>query len=219
MENETGKASFLGVTLVAIVAVVALALAVFAIARGVMNNGTTQYVKQMEKANTAGLSDYDGTTVSGVKVRSALEDYEGTDYALLVNTAAIQRIANPKAEAAAVEGKDFVKNWKKNLVTKENYGDDKNKDLQTTSFAHRAYVIYNAQLNGGDDKFTDSQEGFIRFSGTFKSVDGMIVYNVNKVNWKTSGCSEYISNTSSYNCKLIKDASDTIIGILFTEVY
>lgn len=217
MENETGKASFLGVGLTMIVAVIVLGLAVFAVARGIMNSAQTSFVQTMEGASNAGLTDFDGTTVSGVKVRSALEDYEGQNYMILVNTAALQKKSTTDGNAAAATSFKPAADIKSSLVTRETYGTN-NANLQITAFGGRQYVVYNALA--ADGSFAANEEGFINYSGVFKTDDdGMIQYNVQKINWKTSGCTEYISNSSNFTCKLIKDDSGTIVGILFTEVY
>ena len=217
MENETGKASFLGVGLTMIVAVIVLGLAVFAVARGIMNTAQSSFVQTMDGAANAGLSDFDGTTVSGVMVRSALEDYEGQNYMLLVNTAALQKKSTTDGKAVASDTFLEATAIKKSLVVREEYGTD-NANLQLTAFGKRQYIVYNAQA--ADGNFSANTEGFIEYSGVFKTnADGMVQFNVQKINWKTSGCTEYISNSSNFTCKLIKDSSGTIVGILFTEVY
>lgn len=223
MENETGKASFLGVGLTMIVAVIVLGLAVFAVARGIMNTAQSSFVQTMDGAANAGLSDFDGTTVSGVKVRSALEDYEGQNYMILINTAAVQKKSTPDGNAVTSTTFKSATEIKKSLVTRETYGTD-NTNLQLTAFGGRQYVVYNALADdtdtSGSTKFVANDEGYIEYTGVFKTdSDGMVQFNVQKINWKTSGCSEYISNSSNFTCKLIKDSSGTIVGILFTEVY
>lgn len=225
MDNETSKASFLGVGLTMIVAVIVLGLAVFAVARGIMNSAQTSFVQTMDGAANAGLSDYDGTTVSGVKVRSALEDYEGQNYMFLINTAALQKKSLGAVEVAP--SSDSLKDPRKELVVREPYGSN-NENLQMVQFSGRIYAIYNALVGTKTDstgketpdgKFEDSKEGYINFEGTFKTVDGLVQFNTQKINWKTSGCTEYISTSANFVCKLIKDPSGTIVGILFTEVY
>lgn len=218
MENETGKASFLGVSLVMIVAVIIIGLAVFAVARGIMNNAQTNFVKTMDGAANSGLSDFDGTTISGVKVRGALEEYEGQRYTILINTAAVQKKAEAKGKAQVGDISRFNKS---SLVVREPYGTG-NADLNCVAYpntsAGRIYVMYNAQVELLST-FTEAKEGHIAFEGTFQTVDGLVQYNTQKINWKTSGCSEYISAAANYVCKLIKDPSGTIVGIMFTEVY
>lgn len=225
MDQETSKASFLGVGLTMIVAVIILGLAVFAVARGIMNSAQTSFVKTMDGASNSGLTDFDGTTISGVKVRSALEDYEGQPYMILINTAALQKKYTTDGKAVkATSGKD-ASTVKADLKVRENYGDTNNSELQLVAFSGRMYAIYNAQLdldttsNPAGNQFTDSKDGYIAFEGMFKTVDGLVQYNVQKINWKTSGCTEYLSSSANFVAKLIKDPSGTAVGFLFTEVY
>ena len=230
MTTSTENSSYVGVAVVMVVAVVVVILTIFGVSRGVMNNAQTSFVRTMDGTSTAGLSDFDGTTISAVKVRSAIEDYEGQPYFILVNTAALQKKYNPNGEAKTTtsgKGADAVRTA---LKTREKYADDSNSGLQLVAFSGRMYAIYNAQVQLKDDNgalltgsaapsFTDSKEGYISFDGAFETVDGLIQFNTQKINWKTSGCTEYLSNSSNFVSKLIKDASGTTVGIMFTEVY
>ncbi len=229
MEQETSKSSFLGVGLTMTVAVIVLGLAVFAVSRGIMNNAQTSFVRTMDGASTAGLGDFDGATISGVKVRSALEDYEGQPYFILVNTAAVQKKYHPDGKAAISttgNSEDTLRtfNTPGGFSVREPYASGLPQLIVPgdggTSNMGRMYVIYNAQLDTSTtNTFKDSKEGYISWEGLVKTEDGIIQFNTQKINWKTSGCTEYISPSASFVSKLIKDPSGTIVGMMFTEVY
>ena len=226
MENETSKASFLGVGLVMLVAVVVIGLAVFAIARGILNSSQTKFVNTMDGAENAGLKDYDGTTVSGVKLRGALEEYEGESMMMLVHTKNVQKI---------LEGSGSTINPanKANLKVKEHYKNTNNDGLQILAISSRAYCVYNAQawtktattLGAAadapkDPTFTPLDAGYIEYNGEFATdADGYPIFNPLKTNWKQSGCSEFISNSAKFACKLVKDEAGVCVGIMFTEIY
>ena len=237
MENETSKASFLGVGLVMLVAVVVIGLAVFAIARGILNSSQTKFVNTMDGAENAGLKDYDGTTVSGVKLRGALEEYEGESMMILVHTKNVQKILEG---GSGTLNASTAKTNKKNLKVKEHYGDANNTKLQiivpslsSTSTGTKAYCVYNAQAwttsatdlgaaanAPADPSFTALDAGYIEYNGEFATdSDGYPIFNPLKTNWKQSGCSEFISNSAKFACKLVKDEAGVCVGIMFTEIY
>lgn len=249
MENETSKGTWTGVTVIAIVAVLGMAFAIFAIARTMLNKGQGQFAGQVESISNATFTDFDGTTVSGVKIRSALEDMEGQNVAILVNTAAFQKAMNNN-KLAALSGTDSSVTFgsKDNLVTKVNYGgksDDgstqKHKNLHITALpdgvtgsstdgfwsgatSFKAYAIYNAQLEfkttaGTTATLKLSDDGYYEWNGSFATEAGNIVFNNVKDNWKNEGCTEYIAPASNFSCKLIKDVTGAIVGIVCSQVY
>ena len=226
MDEPINKSSFLGVGLAMTAGVVLLGFTVFAIARGVMNNAQSEFTKSMDSVSQAAYTDYDGTTITGVKVRSALEDFSGKNVTVLINTAALQKKLTDAANTTASLSVGSID--KSKIVTRETYGTS-NKDLQIArigdSGAYRYYAVYNALLDEATITSTsfitgiEDKSGFYEYSGAFKTAGGIVQFNAQKINWKTSGCSEFISTSANFVSKLIKDASGTTVGIVLTEVY
>ena len=218
MDQEISKGTWVGATILAIVAILGLSFAVYGIARSLVNNSSADFVSTVDGVGTSSFNDFDGTTVSGLQVRSAIDTYEGDKIAILVNTAGIEealKSASTKNTAAFVR-QEAVKPEVDLLI----------------NFNGKYYMNYNALFvpeTADDGKLQiplkDTTSGYLQYSGHFamKTVDGKVtsdlLFNSLKSNFKTSGCSEFIATGSNFNAKLIKDASGTVVGILFSQVY
>ena len=212
MDQEISKGTWVGATILAIVAILGLSFAVYGIARSLVNNSSSDFVNTVDSVGNSSFNDYDGTTVSGLQVRSAIDNYEGDKIAILVNTAGVQTALTGSVNGTATSPVDFTK-----LVRHENVEAAYN--VAYVDGNGRAYVMYNALFDSGS--ITDSKEGYLVFSGTFKlhGATSNLMFNSIKTNFKTTGCSEFIANGTNFNAKLIKDSSGTVIGIMFTQVY
>lgn len=231
MDQEISKGTWVGATILAIVAILGLSFAVYGIARTLVNNNSADFVKTVDDASNSSFNDYDGTVVSGLQVRSAIDNYAGDKYSIFVNTAGIRSVF---AKSATANQGSFVR--KEALAG----GYD-----QLVKFDNRYYMVYNALLDFGGNtvnnneagttgvsyvirgvnttetyKLQNTTAGYVQFDGPFATIPGTadVKFNLVKTNYKTTGCSEFISTGSQFNAKLIKDASGTIIGMMFTQV-
>lgn len=214
MDQEISKGTWVGATILAIVAILGLSFAVYGIARTLVNNSAADFVKTVDSVGTSSFNDYDGTVVSGLQVRSAIDTYEGDKISILVNTVGVQNALK------GADGKVTNMDWTK-LVRQEPV--DSNYNVGFTDNIGRAYIAYNAlfDLDGAGVTFTDSKEGYLVYNGPFKlhTDTSNLMFNSVKTNFKTTGCTEFIANGTNFNAKLIKDPTGTIIGIMFTQVY
>ena len=223
MDAEISKGTWIGAGLLAIVAILGLAFAVYGVARSLVNNSSADFVKAIDSVGESGFNDYDGTIVSGLQVKAALADYSGKKIAILINTAAIQRAltqssagANDGSTEPVADSFTLADDWPTLLVRNEQVADTYN---VATAFGGYVYVQYNALFDVGS--LRDTKEGFLEYKGTFKVKDGTsdLIFNSTKANYKVVGTTECIDNGNSYNAKLIKDQAGTIVGLLFREVY
>lgn len=229
MDNEISKGTWTGTTVIAIIGVLGMAFAVFALSRSILNKGQSDFAKQIDNIDASVYEDYDGAIVSGMKVRSALNDFDGKNVIIMINTQAVQKHfagSNATTKAANKFNGTLVKS-KADLVVKENYGNKNlansntgtNEGLMVLQYNDRAYCVYGA-LPTAEGKFTANEKGYVEYNDVFMTdSSGSVVRNSIKTNWKTQGCTEYISNSSNFDAKLIKDATDTIVGIVFTQDY
>lgn len=222
MDQEISKGTWVGATILAIVAILGLSFAVYGIARSLVNNSSADFVSTVDDVGTSSFNDFDGTTVSGLQVRSAIDTYEGDKIAILVNTAGVQQaIAGSTTTAFTGTTVDFTK-----LARQEAVAADYN---QATTMNGKVYITYNALFDfTTGTSLADSKEGYLSWNGMFKlrkdptdptKATSDLMFNTVKVNYKTTGCAEFIATGSNFNAKLIKDASGTVVGIMFTQVY
>lgn len=216
MDQEISKGTWVGATLLAIVAILGLSFAVYGIARSLVNNSSADFVSTVDEVGSSSFTDFDGTTVSGLQVRAAIDTFEGQKVAILVNTAAVQQAiaggTNQQFTGAAIDFTD--------LARAEIIDNQYNQAIIKDGIV---YIAYNAMLDYGSSgtSLTDSKEGHWIWNGPFKLRDGTsnLLFNTTKINYKTTGCSEFIANGSNFTSRLIKDASGTEVGIVFTQVY
>lgn len=219
MDQEISKGTWVGATILAIVAILGLSFAVYGIARSLVNNSSADFVQTVDSVGNSSFNDYDGTTVSGLQVRSAIDNYEGDKICIMINTAGVQQAwagsSSAMAEAADVS---FAENV---IIRQEAIDASYNQGVVVQG---KGYIAYNALFDytaGGGATLKDSNEGYLIWNGMFKLHDGSsnLMFNTCKTNYKTTGCTEFIANGSNFNAKLIKDASGTVVGIMFTQVY
>lgn len=226
MDGEISKGTWIGATILAIVAILGLAFAVYGIARSLVNNSSADFVNTVDSASQSGFNDFDDTVVSGLQVRSAIDTYEGDKIAILVNTAGVQTLIKGESDPLT----------KLNDARKEKLNMDSTKGTVTNVLAlydDKYYVNYNALLevnpnsttiNGVTGNFLtvgSTKEGFLRLLVGFKIKTGTndLQFNLLKTNYKTTGQPEFIANGSNFSAKLIKDSSNVIVGIMFTQIY
>lgn len=219
MDQEISKGTWVGATILAIVAILGLSFAVYGIARSLVNNSSADFVQTVDSVGNSSFNDYDGTTVSGLQVRSAIDNYEGDKITILVNTAGVQQAwagsTSASAKASAVSFASDV------IIRQEAIEADYNQGIVMQG---KGYIAYNALFDYSSDNgatLTDSGEGYLVWSGMFKlhTDSSNLMFNTCKTNFKTTGCTEFIANGSNFSAKLIRDASGTVVGIMFTQVY
>ncbi len=221
MDQEISKGTWVGATILAIVAILGLSFAVYGIARSLVNNSSADFVQTVDSVGNSSFNDFDGTTVSGLQVRSAIDNYEGDKICILVNTAGVQQAWAGSTSGNITGSVSFNK-----IVRQEKVEEQYNLPVVMQG---KGYIAYNALFDFYDDagnphdgvSLTDSNEGYLIWNGMFELHAGSsnLMFNTIKTNFKTTGCTEFIANGSNFNAKLIKDASGTVVGIMFTQVY
>lgn len=225
MDQEISKGTWVGATILAIVAILGLSFAVYGIARSLVNNSSADFVQTVDSVGNSSFNDYDGTTVSGLQVRSAIDTYEGDKICILVNTAGVQQ-AWAGSTTANITNSSAI-SFATDVIIRQEAVDTKY-DLPVV-MQGKGYIAYNALFDFYDASgnpisgvaLTDSKEGYLVWNGMFELHEDSsnLMFNTIKTNFKTTGCTEYIANGSNFNAKLIKDASGTVVGIMFTQVY
>lgn len=206
MDQEISKGTWVGATILAIVAILGLSFAVYGIARSLVNNSSADFVSTVDGVSTSAFNDYDGTTVSGLQVRSAIDTYEGDKIAILVNTAGIEEALKGAADKTTAA-----------FARQEAVSTDVDKLIH---YNNKYYMNYNAIITDAS-QLNNTTAGYLQYSGLFLLRAGTsdLLFNTLKTNLKTSGCSEFIATGTNFNAKLIKDASGTVVGIMFSQVY
>ena len=200
MDQEISKGTWIGAGILAIVAILGLAFAVYGIARNLVNNSSADFVKTVDSVGNSSFNDYDGTTVSGLQVRAAIDNYEGKKVAIFINTSAIQLAVNGSTDSDATASD--MTGYVAKLVRQEPLDESYNNAFV---FGGKVYVNYNGLLDfDAGATLKDSNEGYLTWTGPFKlkkladgTVTSDLMYNTVKTNLKTTGCTEFVILTPS----------------------
>lgn len=192
MEREISSGAMLGIVLLALAAVIGLGFGVFAIAKGVANEGTVGVQDSLGTVSDQAFLDYDQKIVTGTQATAALNTFEGKPYALFYNTNALKG-----ATAATVP----------TLI----HPDHKSPTIAT--IGSKTYLNYNALAAS----VPVSKNGAYEISG-LRTTAGEIAFDNVTVGMSKSGNAEYIPNASKFEAKVIKDPGGNYIGLVFTEV-
>jgi len=226
MEGEISRGAMLGIVLIALAAIIGLGFGIFAIAKGVANEGTTNVQDQLSQVSLATFNDFDQKVVTGTQVMSAYSNFAGKPYAILIatrsyldgNTEGLSKApvvyTNVKIETSDEEDEDEDEDDVK-IGTPDDYD------------GYLKFLNYNALL--GPAKDAEDNEGavvvleysngiFIQKSPFLMDKSGKIRYNTVTDKLSKSGQVEYVPSTARFEANLIKDPSGTIMGIAFQQV-
>lgn len=241
MEKEISNGAMLGIVLIALAAIIGLGFGVFAIAKGTANEGVTNVQENLGAVGNSAFTDFDQKIVTGTQVMSAVQNFEGKPVAILVSTIATKDAASKGAsELHAGAGVEQAYDTKGKAVpgiiayateanmetggagTYKIYGKN-----STDPIAGASFINYNALLNGvmNGSNFDTSKTGKMYFdSNCFRTVEGYstdsgkVQFNNITGNMSKSGMMEYVPSGARFQSYLIKDASNTIMGIAFEQL-
>lgn len=198
MEGEISRGAMLGIVLIALAAIIGLGFGIFAIAKGVANEGTTNVQDQLSQVSLATFNDFDQKVVTGTQVLSAYSNFAGKPYAILIATRSYLD-GNTEGLSGAPEVQ--------------------------TDVADLTFLNYNALLGPAKDaegaggaELEYSNGIFIQKSPFLMDGSGKIQYNTVTDKLSKSGQVEYVPSTARFEANLIKDPSGTIMGIAFQQV-
>ena len=219
----------MGSQLIMFVAIVGLALIAFLVGKNLMNTGLEQMESTVQSVNDSRFSDYNGKTVRGRAVRSAIDSFANDNVAIFVHTLAMEgdsgltllraghngqdtwqvtphvNGSSPVIEAGLTKGSNL---WRiSELTVDTNDGSGTSTDV--------LYINYGAQLST-EGEFTF--DGKVTFSRDFAlTASGNVQYNADGSLIAKQGTAEYISNSASFNAQLIKNSAGETIGIIFYQ--
>lgn len=234
MEKEISSGTMLGIVLIALAAVIGLGFGVFSIAKGVANEGTVNVQDNLATVSSSAFEDYNDKIVTGTMVKSAVQNFSGKSVAILINTTAMDKQVKPYATHASLQVYTVddtgamttkgTKGHKQVSGSADNLGD--------TPEGHY-YVNYNALLgsvasdSGNGTEVTWEVEGSMQLKdGIFTansmpfavdSTTGKVQFDYSVGGFSRTGNCEYLNATAKFDANLIKDETETIIGIVFTQ--
>lgn len=217
MKNEASDTTMLAVTVIALAVVVSIGFGIFMFARSSLNSGSDNLNSALDTVNNSSYADYDQKTVSGTKVLSCLQNFEGTPCAILIRTKALatagsEVIASKSAEVDRYyvnsAGKSFI-NYNAILGDTAAAATLKDKGDEGTA---------EGDVTTGGDVVVQLNDGTYLATQGFYSIGGVVQYYGAKGDYQTTGMTEYIAAGTRFTANLIKDASGTTLGVVFEQI-
>lgn len=217
MEREISSGAMLGIVLLALAAVIALGFGVFAITKGVANEGTVGVQDSLGTVSSQVFLDYDQKVVTGTQAISGLKTFEGKPYAVLFGTTALKSTSAKIApghkaypvSTATSRGTGVPVFINYNAVIASGAGGT----LPTTR---------TAGATGGDTVSTLNnlltfENGSYFIENGLSATSGNIVFDKEIGGIYKQGNAEYVATSAKYKANLIKDRSDNIMGIALEQ--
>lgn len=213
MEREISSGAMLGIVLLALAAVIGLGFGVFAITKGVANNGTVDVQDSLGTASSQVFLDYDQKIVTGNQVISALKTFEGKPYAVLIGTKGLQssdKTSIKHISYAVQSGAATPRFLNYNTILADAPGGG-DWTLATKVPAGTAVTDVLAK-----DLLTFANGTFTVDNG-FASVGGNVIYDKDTSGLYKEGNAEFVATGAKFKANLIKDKSDNILGLVLEQ--
>lgn len=204
----------LGIVLLALAAVIGLGFGIFAIAKGVANDGTVGVQDSLSTANTQQFLDYDQKIITGTQVVSALKNFEGKSTAVLISTKALAG-----GQSVATEHSPFYLQYD---------GTNRFVNYNAVLAQDAGGVLANVSqaVSGTLTGITAPVAGkqLVLTNGTytapfgFAATSGNVVLDKETAGVYKSGNGEYIPSNTKFQANLIKDGSGAIVGVAFRQI-
>ena len=244
MEKEISNGAMLGIVLIALAAIIGLGFGVFAIAKGTANEGVTGVQENLGAVSNTAFTDYDQKIVTGTQVMSAIQNFEGKPVSVLVSTIATKdnqiRNTTVGAGSGVTQAYSTRGNTAPGVAAYTDSAKTAGYDIKGTSATgteatiaagKASFINYNALLNGtvttgvGAGNYSEATVGKIYFDSNcfradagYATTAGKVQFNNITGNMNKSGMMEYVPSGARFQAYLIKDTSNTILGVAFEQL-
>lgn len=214
MEREISSGAMLGIVLLALAAVIGLGFGVFAITKGVANEGTVNVQDSLGTVSTQVFLDYDQKIVTGQQIVSGLKTFEGKPYAVLIATKAMQQGGKIAPNHAAYPIQATVNGT---ATTFLNYNailaiTSGGVDWTTAQGKTSGVAAGDEVRASGAALVTLGNGAFLNTTG-FAALNGNVIFDKETGGIYKTGNAEYVSTSAKFQAYLVKDGSDNILGI------
>ncbi len=188
-----------GVTLLIVVAFISALIIIFSTSKNTANDGVVQLQSTISALNDSVYDDYDQKIVSGIQVKSAYNQMNGNPVAIIVKTCKgdwvdYNAIISPFSTTTKTQSAAPFTGLTKDATTKQ----------------------YTSSVSSFD-KTSAGTETSLVLSNAADSAKQTVLYNTVITEMSKNGATNYISPTAKFNSYLVKDAGDSVIGIVFIQ--
>lgn len=209
MGEDLSTGAKIGITLIVLCSLIAIVFSLLTMMKNITNAGSSQLQGSLDQMLLTQFDDYNQKTVTGTQVVSSLKVFEGQDVAIVI------RPGLAKKNTACIGGYNYgarLKGYK--ASTMNGYGTIY-VSTQDVSLPTGAYTYDAAKLDTGI-VLHSSQTYYV---GAYEDTTAELLQrNDNTRPTNATGKASFVRSSAKYRAMLIKDESDAIIGICFTEL-
>jgi hypothetical protein len=219
MTEEISMSIMIGTSVTAVAALVATVLSLLVMASSLMNNGQTTLQSGVDSIGAQEFQPYNNKKVSGTEIKTALQLFQGRDVAILLQTSAFRDATCPTSK----QGEGIFMDYGALMSTNASKSQPtKTVDTLCASAKDSIYgtstgKLYAVSVNGAGDGVTRA-EGQPYYMGLLYDDAGIIQSNANTLGTTTLGNPQYILPSGKFQSVLIRDSSQSVIGILFYQL-
>lgn len=192
MGEDISTGAKIGIILIILCSLVAIVFSLLTMMKNITNAGSSQLQNGLDQMLASTFQDYDQKVVSGTQVMSAMKIFEGQPVAFVTITAACKKV-----------GSTYPNGF--------NYGALLTGYTACTTEQAADGAAY--KLGSALTKAT----GASSYTANLANASGAYVYNMNLKPCNGSGTSSFIRSSAKYLAELIKDDTETVVGICFTQ--
>lgn len=228
MSEDVSATMRVGITVILVAALVATVLNLMVMSNSLLSGGQSTLQSGIDSVSQQEFAGFNNVRVTGTQVLTALNLFQGRDIAILVQTKAIKNLdkttytntylnygALLTKDGSAASGTMTTGNCVVKLEAPQN-GVAANIVGDTAKTAFLAKVIKGTTRDNETAAYQANGDAFYR--GTLFSENGLVQSNYETGGTTQLGNAQYILSSARFNSVLIKDNSDAIIGILFTQI-
>ena len=218
MGEDLSTGAKIGITLIILCSLIAIVFSLLTMMKNITNSGASQLQGSLDQMLLTQFDDYNQKTVSGTQVVSSIKVFEGQDVAIVVRPALAKKagvvsgynygallVGYASGDSTAGYGgkSDKIKGYGNVFTSSVDIGIEQTAYSDSTTIAgiypHKSGTYYVGQLYVAEGEV-------------------LVARNDNSRPMAASGKNSYVRSSAKYQAMLIKDPSDAIIGICFTEL-
>lgn len=199
MGDDLSTGAKIGIGLVILCFLIAIVLSLLMVVKNITNSGANQMEGGLNQMMQTTYTDYDQKVVSGTKVTAAVKLFEGENIAIVVNT--------------HFGGNDSIYNYGLILKAGGALGPMAADTNDTYGDTCEIGSVGSWTSSSGDTVF-GLRPDTVSYGATPSSP---AKFNLNTRPMEASGFPTYVRSNAKYMAYLIKDSTETIIGIYFDQ--
>ena len=230
MSEDVSATMRVGITVILVAALVATVLNLMVMSNSLLSGGQSTLQSGIDSVSQQEFAGFNNVRVTGTQVQTALSLFQGRDVAIIIQTKALKSVTPTTSNVGlnygallTSDGQAAASNKPAELKYDEDTKRANNNNLvnsgkETNIVGATAKTAYPVAFGSSGNLAAVQKAGDAFYRGALYSENGLVQANYETGGTTQLGNAQYILNSARFNSVLIKDNSDAIIGILFTQI-